>query len=80
MVVLVAILVGLLIIDDKNKKFVLKNSERIKNLIALNATIYFSILQPSYSNHQVCNSKRQLENFSINNYLIVLTFLHIRFY
>jgi hypothetical protein len=80
MAVLVAILVGLLIIDDKNKKFVLKNSERIKNLIALNETIYFSILQPSYSNHQVCNSKRQLENFSINDYLIALIDSNESFY
>ena len=71
--IIVALIAGLivwLIIDSKNKRFVLSNSERIKTLIELNNTIHFSILSPLYPKHQPCNSKKQFDNFSMNEYLI----------
>ena len=69
------IVIGLIVfvaLNQRNKKIVLNNSEKIKKLIELNKTINFVKTQSYYSNHYVCNSKRQLDNLSMTNYLITL--------
>ena len=83
LVIVAILLMGLIvwaIIDFKNKKFVLENSERIKTLIEYNKTICFATLSSRYSNYYECNSKRQLVNFSINDYLIALIDSNESFY
>ncbi len=60
------------LVDCKNIKFVLEKSERIKELINLNSSFYFEKLQSKYYNHQKCSSKRQWDNFLIDDYLIAL--------
>ncbi len=70
--VLIAGLIVWAVIDNKNKNFVLGKSERINRLLKLNSSIHFVSFSSKYSNHQECNSKRQLDNFSINEYLIAL--------
>ena len=59
-----------LYIDSKNKKIVSEKSERINALLLLNKNVQFRTIQPSYSNHQICHSKRQLEHLSMDEYLI----------
>ena len=61
-----------LIIDHKNKKIILAKSQRVNSLLALNKTISFSTIQYRYSNHRICNSKRQLDHLSMDEYLIGL--------
>ncbi len=70
--ILAAALTVLLIIDYKNKKIVLDKSERVRSLIALNATTHFDSTDPSYSYHQPCTSKMSLEHLDIEDYLIDL--------
>ncbi|MBO5328569.1 MAG: HNH endonuclease [Clostridia bacterium] len=74
-IIIAVLLIGLIvwaIIDFKNKKFVLENSERIRALLEYNNTIHFETLRSRYSKQQACNSKRQLDNFSLDDYLITL--------
>lgn len=59
-------------IRQKNNKTVYAKSKRIQALRTLNGTTQFFHFQPSYYNHQSCNSKRQLDHFSMNEYLIAL--------
>ena len=70
--VLAVLLSIVLIIDFKNKRIVSQNSEKIKALIFLNKRTAFATIKSSYSNHRECNSKRQLDNFSIDDYLTIL--------
>lgn len=58
------------IIDYKKCKVVLKNSTRIKNLLELNKFVNFRRIQSRYNNQQACNSKRQLDNLSLDDYLM----------
>ena len=69
-----------LIIYNKNKTKVLNNSERIKKLMELNNTIIFFSIDSKYSNCHSCRSKRQLENFSIKDYMISLIISNEEFY
>lgn len=69
-----------LIIDHKNKKVILAKSKRVNSLLALNRTIHFSTIQYRYSNHQTCNSKRQLDYLSMDEYLIALIDSNESFY
>ena len=62
------------IIFCKNEKIVLEKSQRIKKLLDLNRTIQFKTIQSKYFNHLHCNSKRQLERLSIDEYLTSLIF------
>lgn len=66
-VILICTLVFILV-NNKRKKLVLANSERIKKLIELNNKTYFKKLKLEYVNHHKCNSKRQLENFNIDEF------------
>jgi hypothetical protein len=68
------------IIDYKKCKIVLKNSERIKKLLELNRTVNFRQIQSRYNNQQACNSKRQLDNLSLDDYLIGLIASNESFY
>lgn len=61
-----------LITDYKNKKIILKKSERVNFLLNINKNIYFSTIQHKYFNHYSCNSKRQLDRLSMDEYLITL--------
>lgn len=73
MVTLAIILIVLticVIIDNHYKKIVREHSQRVKELLDLNKTILFKEVRPRYSEIHVCNSKRQLENFSLDDYLI----------
>lgn len=78
-IVIVSILVvGLIILAiinfkiNKDKKLVLKNSEKIQTLINLNNITCFETIQPCYSNYLECNSKRQLDKFFMDEYFIAL--------
>lgn len=68
------------IIHYKKYKIVLQNSERIKLLLELNKTISFRSVQSRYNNHQSCTSKRQLENLTLDDYLIGLIASNESFY
>ena len=79
-----AFIVGLLIwiiIDTKNVNIVLEKSERIKTLQHLNTKTYFSsTMRSTYTNLHACNSKRQLENLTMEDYLISLIDSNESFY
>ena len=83
-IIIVAILVISLtiwlIIDNKNKKVILAKSQRVASLLALNKNYKFSTIQSKYSNHQNCNSKRQLDHLSMDEYLIALIDANESFY
>ena len=70
----------IVIIYYKKCKIVLKNSERIKRLLELNKTVNFRRIQSRYNNQQACNSKRQLDNLSLDDYLIGLITSNESFY
>lgn len=76
----VIVLIIWLIIDDKNKKVILAKSQRVNSLLALNKVIYFSTIPSRYSNYQTCNSKRQLDRLSMDEYLIALISSNESFY
>ena len=59
-------------IDNKKRKIVKENSQRVNQLILLNNTIRFKAIDSCYPFHHQCNSKRQFESFSINDYMISL--------
>ena len=83
MIVLVMLTIALtiwLLIDHKNKKVILAKSQRVSSLLALNQTIHFETIQSRYSNHQTCNSKRQLDHLSMDEYLIALIDSNESFY
>lgn len=67
-------------IHQKNNKTVYAKSKRIQALCALNDTTQFFHFQPYYCNHQSCNSKRQLDHFSMNEYMIALIDENEEFY
>lgn len=69
-----------LVIDIKTKKIILEKSQRVKTLLDLNKTIHFKTIPSKYSNHLSCNSKRQLDNLSIDDYLISLIDSNEAFY
>ncbi len=68
------------IVVCKRFKVVLQKSERVKQLLELNKTVNFKRIQSRYSNQQSCNSKRQLENLSLDDYLIGLIVSNESFY
>lgn len=70
--ILVVVVAVVAFVDNKNKQIVLKNSERIQELVALNGTVRFKSLRERYSRYQACNSKRQFDNFFIDDYLVAL--------
>lgn len=67
-------------IDKKNIKTVLDKSERIAQLISLNTETHFIALQPIYLYTQTCNSKRQFDRFSLDDYLVALIDSNESFY
>ncbi|MBQ5926866.1 MAG: hypothetical protein IIX01_02960, partial [Clostridia bacterium] len=70
---LIAVIVGLVwFLDNRNKKIVIEKSEKVKALMLLNNTVHFKTLRAKYNNYQACNTKRQFDNFSINDYLVAL--------
>lgn len=69
---IVIVITILLIIDNKNKKVVIEKSQRVKTLLSLNKTMNFLTIPSKYSNCQICNSKRQLERLSMDEYLMAL--------
>ena len=70
-----------IVIDNKHKKTVLEKSDKIKSLIKLNESIYFEDnIKPIYLYHFTCNSKRQLDRLSIDEYFITLIDSGERFY
>lgn len=71
-IILIIIITVCIIIDNRNKKVILEKSQRVKELLDLNETIHFKKVLPRYSNLHVCNSKRQLDNLSLDDYLIAL--------
>ena len=78
--VIILSVIVFLIIDYRNKKIVLKNSERIQILIKYNRMIRYTKLEHSYLNHQECKSKRQLDTFSINDYFMDLIDFNEKFF
>lgn len=60
------------VVDTKNKSVVFEKSQRVKALLALNRSMHFRTIQSRYSNQHSCNSKRQLDNLSIDDYLRAL--------
>lgn len=59
-------------IHNKNKKVVLEKSQRIKTLLQLNKQYFFKVIQSDYSYGYTCNSKRQLDNYDIDDYMLSL--------
>ena len=70
----------IVIIDYKKGKFVAKHSTKINNLLDLNKKFTFKKIQSNYSEHRECSSKRQLDNLSMENYLISLMRSNPTFY
>ena len=70
--VLFAVLIIWYVIDSKNSKVVLEKSQMVKQLLELNKTMHFSRISSQYSEQQECNSKRQLDNLTMDQYLIAL--------
>ena len=62
----------LLFIHRKNYKIVLEHSEKIKTLIELNNSLVFEKTPERYPNGYICNSKKQLDKFSIDDYFLSL--------
>lgn len=57
--------------DEKYSQLVIKNSERLKNLLLLNEQTKFNkINKLKYSYHQRCNSKRQLDKLDLRKFFI----------
>lgn len=79
-IILFSTFVFWLIIDYKNKKIIYEKSQKVATLLSLNRTIHFATFQPRYSNYQTCNSKRQLDHLSMDEYLITLIDSNIDFY
>ena len=65
---------------SKNEKIVLEKSQRIQTLLTLNETIKFCTIQSRYTNHHSCNTKRQLDHLSMDEYLTSLIFTNEVFY
>ena len=59
---------------------ILEHSTRIKTLLDLNQKIHFKQIQSIYNNHKICTSKRQLDDLSMENYLIELIRSNESFY
>lgn len=60
-------------LHQKYNKFVIRNSERIQNLLKLNKTTSFNnIDKKMYCFRNTCNSKRQLDNLNLCDYFIGL--------
>ena len=60
-------------IRNRNSKIVRKNSRRLQELCALNQrTVFYGGESKEYTYHQICNSKRQLDNLALEEYLIAL--------
>ena len=70
----------IVIINYRKGKFVAKNSTKINNLLELNKRFSFKKIQSHYSEHRECSSKRQLDNLSMENYLISLMRSNPTFY
>ena len=75
-IVLIVIITVLCCIHIKNKKLVLEKSERLQSLLKLNSTIQFRVIKPRYFFHHTCHSKRQIDYFSLDEYLISLMDSH----
>lgn len=78
--IVIIVLCVFLISDYKNKKIVVEKSEKINALLYLNSTTHFMTLQSKYTNHTTCNSKRQLDNLSLYDYLVSLIDSNESFY
>ena len=78
--ILVLPVVFAIIITNNYNKVILEKSQRVKTLLNLNAATQFRTIRPSYSFHHACNSKRQLDNLSLNEYLISLIDSNESFY
>lgn len=76
----IILIVGLILSNKKKKSIVFSNSRKIKTLLDLNKATEFKKITAYYSNHQICNSKKQLDHFSIDNYLISLIDTNENFY
>lgn len=59
-------------IDNRNRKIVQENSQRIARLIALNNATEYKKIKNIYSFRKDCTSKRQLERMNVDDYLISL--------
>ena len=72
--VTIAILVIIcFVLDNKYKKFVLDNSEKLQQLIVLNKSITFhQTIEQEYHFKEILNSKRKLDNTSTQDFFIVL--------
>ena len=66
------IVIAVLIADDiKKQKIVQTKSQRVNDLLNLNKTIEFKKIPSRYfTHHFYCNSKRRLENISLNDCLL----------
>ena len=76
-ILLICLGVGLVFIflgylKKRNIELVLENSQMIKSLNEINNVTHFAYLKSCYTYHHVCNTKRQLDNFSLNEYLLDL--------
>lgn len=54
----------------KKKELIFENSERIKSLLSLNKNTYFRTINSLYTYNHSCKSKRQLDNYSIDDFFI----------
>lgn len=54
----------------KKKEIIFKNSKRINSLLTLNKKTYFRTINSLYTYNHSCHSKRQLDNYSINDFFL----------
>lgn len=62
----------LLSINLRNIEIVKENSERLRELSETNSKFNFNVLKPRLTFCHECNSKRQLDNFSLDDFFISL--------
>lgn len=82
---LVILIVGIIaiickVMDDRLKKKVIEHSERVNSLKKLNDSTEFIKIQSKHTNNYICYSKRELEKFSLEMYIISLISEKQKFY
>lgn len=78
--IFLVIIFAIYFIINNSKKIVFEKSQRVKTLLDLNKTIHFKTIPSNYSNHLSCTSKHQLDNLSMDDYLISLIDSNETFY
>ncbi len=72
LIVIVAFIITLLFIRNKQLEFVINNSQCLKLIKSCNQKQCFRDIQEAICYYKQCNSKKQLDNFNVNSYMLSL--------